>query len=122
MSRSIAGSSASAIAALVEIALELAIAAALCHQPIGGSGCRHYLDNMQIFVFVSDVEPRLQAISHDPTGDNLPASVMMAWRHQSHGHTTTIDSLSNDLSDAIRRNGFVLMIADDAPKPAHTVH
>jgi hypothetical protein len=64
---------------------------------------------MQIFILESDVEPRLQGISHDPTGDNLPATLVMAWRHQSHGRTTTIDSLYNDLSAAIRREGFVLL-------------
>jgi hypothetical protein len=76
----------------------------------------------QVYIFVSDFEPGLTAITRDATGDNLPAQVKMGWRLQTGVSQTAIDNLPPVVSDRIRRYGFVLLVVEDPPEPRPTIH
>jgi hypothetical protein len=76
----------------------------------------------QVYVFVSDFEPGLTAITRDAAGDNLPAQAKMGWRLQIGVSKTAINNLPPVVSDSIRRYGFVLLVVDDAPDSPRTVH
>jgi hypothetical protein len=78
---------------------------------------------MMIYVFVSDFDPRLRAFTCDATGNNLPERDRMLWRQQNGGHAISIDERLLPVTDAVRKDGYMLIITrDDGPSTVYTVH
>jgi hypothetical protein len=63
---------------------------------------------MQVYLFISNKESKVRALTPDETGENLPADYA-PWQALNSGWPTTIGSKTDPVSAAIAMDGFFLM-------------
>ena len=67
-----------------------------------------YRDDMQIYIFASNIYPTVSAFTSDQTGGNLPTDYA-PWRHVNGGKAMFVGTIADPVAVAVRRDGYFLL-------------
>lgn len=73
-------------------------------EPYGRSSAKGY---MQVYIFISEIDPKLRAFTADETGGNLPTDYA-PWQAVNGGRPLFLASARDPIAMDVRTNGYFL--------------